>query len=81
MIEWFMALPIASKIILGSTIIDTVAGWLPDRFTKWPGILPSIGKFMHDFGKEDSDKTLLLFKGYQELKKELEALKNEPISK
>ena len=72
MIEWFMALSLINKILVGSAVVDTLAGWLPDRFTKWPGILPSIGKFMHDFGKPDADKVLLLYKGYEELKQKME---------
>ena len=39
--------------ILGA--VDTAAGFLPDKFTRWPGIGLSIARWMYDFGKDNED--------------------------
>jgi hypothetical protein len=53
--EQLIALAIANPeisvpVILGA--VDIIAGWLPDRFTKWPGLILAGASKAYHFGKE-----------------------------
>lgn len=51
-IEWFAAMPNILWLPILAVLADLGFGWLPDEFNKWPGILATAGKAMHEFGKE-----------------------------
>jgi len=55
--QWFHSQPLefqAGLLLIGA---DIFAGWLPSRFTRWPGIILSVAKRMHDFGTDPEKMT------------------------
>ena len=51
-IEWITANPELALLIIGA-VADTLAGALPDKWARWPGLLLTIANRMYQYGKEE----------------------------
>ena len=79
-LAWAIANPQIS-VPLAMAILDIIAGWLPDRFTKWPGIILSAAEKAYNFGKEVEpvmDKVVEYKNNPNEMKNVLTETLNDP---
>jgi hypothetical protein len=52
-IAWAAANP-ELAILVGAILADVLAGWLPDRYTKWPGLVLNTARKMYYTGKTEA---------------------------